>query len=403
LQSLYDEPSLLSLSSQKSAKYTPKVWENLTRWLHTKKDYAPEYLSEPEPRAAIEETARILSSPIRGDGRRAVKQVVPAELTAALENNIFHFSGFKTHHELVEASKLLKDENGNFKPFNRFLKDVATIDNTYNRNYLNAEYNFAQASTQMAVKWKEWEEDGDRYDLQYRTAGDDRVREEHAGLNNTTLPPSDPFWRSYLPPNGWNCRCDVDQVRKGKYPQSDSEKSIAKGNAMTDTIKKKIFRFNPGAQEKVFPPKHPYYKAPETVQDVLKKIVEKTAAAVEREKYLKEMEVLLDKKVVKDIKGGSINVGFTRKGNKHLYSDAVGRAKGMDKNDVKKLDVLLDESTFKKSAELSKKRKDGITKFYYFKDKDNKLYYNVAEIPKEYKNGKTKLKRFLYSVTNKIK
>jgi SPP1 gp7 family putative phage head morphogenesis protein len=257
--------------SSGGTNYSPNVWEALTQWLHSKKDYKPEYLAEPEPRAAIEETYRILSASLKDI---SVKQEVPAELTLALENNIFHFSGFKTHHELVEASQLLNDGNGNFKPFNQFLKDVAKIDNTYNRNYLNAEYNFAQTSSQMAVKWKEWEADGDDYDLQYRTAGDDRVREEHAALNGTTLPPSDPFWKSYLPPNGWNCRCTTVQVRKGKYPQSDSEKAMARGDAMTDTPKKKIFRFNPGAQEKIFPPKHPYYKAPEIVDTVITKIIQ---------------------------------------------------------------------------------------------------------------------------------
>ena len=154
---------------------------------------------------------------------------------------------------------MLKGDDGNFKPFQQFLKDVETINKVYNRNYLQAEYNFATASTQMAVKWKEWEQDGDRYDLQYRTAGDSRVREEHAALDGITLPPSDPFWNSYLPPNGWNCRCTAVQVRQGKYPRSDSAAAMAAGANCTDTPKKQIFRFNPGKQEKIFPPKHPYF------------------------------------------------------------------------------------------------------------------------------------------------
>ena len=154
---------------------------------------------------------------------------------------------------------MLKGDDGNFKPFQQFLKDVETINKVYNRNYLQAEYNFATASTQMAVKWKEWEQEGDRYDLQYRTAGDSRVREEHAALDGITLPPSDPFWDSYLPPNGWNCRCTAVQVRQGKYPRSDSAAAMAAGANCTDTPKKQIFRFNPGKQEKIFPPKHPYF------------------------------------------------------------------------------------------------------------------------------------------------
>ena len=268
MQNLY-ETKTLALTASNSLKFSTKIWKTLTKWLHAKKEYKPEYLSEPEVKDAIGETHRILSEPLNN---LSIAQEIPAELTAVLDNNIFYFSGFKTHHSLVEASQLLKDEDGNFKPFNRFLKDIATIDNTYNGNYLQAEYNFAEASAQMAVKWQEWKEDGDQYDLQYRTAGDSRVRDEHAALNGTTLPPSDPFWKQYLPPNGWNCRCDVDRVRKGKYPKSNSERAIARGDAMTAPLKKQIFRFNPGAQEKIFPPKHPYYKAPEAVKQTLDKI-----------------------------------------------------------------------------------------------------------------------------------
>lgn len=244
------------MKSGDTPEFSPSVWQRLVKWLHGRKEYNPKQLTDPEPRAAIEETRRILSEPLRN---MSVTQEIPAELTAALEENIFWFSGFKTHHELVEASRMLKGEDGNFKPFQQFVKDVETLNKTYNQNYLRAEYNFATASSQMAVKWKEWEEDGDRYDLQYRTAGDDRVREEHAALDGTTLPPSDPFWDHYLPPNGWNCRCTAVQVRKGKYPQSNSEEAIARGQACTAKPKQQIFRFNPGKQEKIYPPKHPYF------------------------------------------------------------------------------------------------------------------------------------------------
>lgn len=225
-------------------------------YLHKHKGYRPEMLADGPVAALLSATQEALSEPLRN---LSVSQEIPPELTAALDQNIFFFSGFKTHHELMEASRLLKDNNGGFKPFEQYLQDVRAIDNTYNRNYLQAEYNFATASTQMAVKWKEWEKDGDRYDLQYRTAGDDRVREEHAALDGTTLPPSDPFWNHYLPPNGWNCRCTTVQVRKGKYPRSNSKEAVARGQACTAKPKQQIFRFNPGKQEKIFPPKHPYF------------------------------------------------------------------------------------------------------------------------------------------------
>ena len=224
--------------------------------IHRNKGYKPEMLADGPVRELITATCDTLTEPLHNI---VLRQEVPPELTAAIDENTFYFSGFKTHHELVEASRLLKGDDGNFKPFEQFRRDVEVIDSTYNRNYLQAEYNFAAAASQMAVKWKEWEQDGDDYDLQYRTAGDDRVREEHAALDGITLPPSDPFWNSYLPPNGWNCRCTTVQVRKGKYPQSDPEEAAARGAACTARPKQQIFRFNPGKQQKIFPPKHPYF------------------------------------------------------------------------------------------------------------------------------------------------
>jgi SPP1 gp7 family putative phage head morphogenesis protein len=43
----------------------------------------------------------------------------------------------------------------------------------------------------------------------YVTAGDDRVRETHAELDGVTLPKDHPFWQTFWPPNGYNCRCQV--------------------------------------------------------------------------------------------------------------------------------------------------------------------------------------------------
>ena len=175
-----------------------------------------------------------------------------------LERSDYIFSGMKAFHELNEAFPSLLDENGNRKPFERFLNDVQKIDRTYNRNYLRAEYNFVQASAQMAAKWESFMQDGDRYNLQYRTAGDDKVRPEHAALNGVTLPITDPFWEEYYPPNGWNCRCTVIQVRKSKYPVTPHDEAMALGEEATGKDTKGIFRFNAGLEQKSVPDYNPY-------------------------------------------------------------------------------------------------------------------------------------------------
>ena len=175
-----------------------------------------------------------------------------------LQRSNYIFSGIKTFHELNEAFPSLIDDNGNRKPFEQFLNDVQKIDTTYNRNYLRAEYNFCHASATMAAKWEQFMQDGDRYNLQYRTQRDDRVRPEHAALDRVTLPITDPFWEEYYPPNGWNCRCTVVQVRKAKYPETPHEQAMELGAEATGKDTKGIFHFNPGIEQKTFPDYNPY-------------------------------------------------------------------------------------------------------------------------------------------------
>lgn len=205
-------------------------------------------LSTPEARKMIDETLRILKTGI--DSGLPVD--VPEVLRYALENNAFIFSGFKAFHTLREVGLSLLTDKGEIKPFETFRHDVETVNKRYNHNYLYAEYNHAVGSSLMAARWHQIEADGDRYDLQYRTAQDDRVREDHAILHGTTLPPSDPFWCKYMPPNGWNCRCVAVQVRKGKYPLSDPALSMQKGDNCTEAAKQQIFRFNPGKELQLF-------------------------------------------------------------------------------------------------------------------------------------------------------
>lgn len=175
-----------------------------------------------------------------------------------LTRSNYIFSGIKTFHELNEAFPSMLDENGNKKPFERFLNDVRKINDTYNANYLHAEYNFVQASATMAAKWEQFSEDGDRYNLQYRTAKDDKVRPEHAALDGVTLPMSDSFWETYYPPNGWNCRCTVVQVRKQKYPATEHAEAMSRGEEAMNGERYNIFRFNSGKQGKTMPDYNPY-------------------------------------------------------------------------------------------------------------------------------------------------
>lgn len=149
-------------------------------------------------------------------------------------------------------------DDGQIKPFNRFLNEVQRIHLSYNVNYLRTEYNLAQASSLMAARWKQFEQDGDRYLLQYCTVGDKRVRRSHRMLHNITLPITSRFWNEYFPPNNWNCRCTVVQVRKGKYPESNEQEAMKLGMEATAGKYREMFLFNPGKSMTCFPAYNAY-------------------------------------------------------------------------------------------------------------------------------------------------
>ena len=253
---LGDGPQTLSLSKEREEeirKQLSELFDGMMRTLYSLEgsQFRIEVLAEPKIQKFIDAHAGVLDSTFK-------KVEMSDAMRKRLQRSDYIFSGMKTFHELNEAFPSLLDENGERKTFEAFLNDVRKIDKTYNSNYLRAEYNFVQSSAEMAAKWERFSEDGDRYNLQYRTAGDGKVRPEHAALNGVTLPPSDPFWEEYYPPNGWNCRCTVVQVRRSKYPTTPHDEAMALGEEALQRDTKGIFHFNPGKEDKTVPDYNPY-------------------------------------------------------------------------------------------------------------------------------------------------
>ena len=194
----------------------------------------------------------------------AIELVQSNVLKSYLDRDAFIFSGLKTHTQLAQARSLLKDDKGNIRPYYQFEQEITKLNNTYNKLYLEAEYEFAVQSAQSADQWSNLNNDTNRYWLQYRTAQDERVRESHQILNGITLPKDDPFWDKYYPPNGWRCRCVAVEVLARNNTLSDSTEAQKKGEQATTAIGKngknklEMFRFNSGKQQKLFPPKNSY-------------------------------------------------------------------------------------------------------------------------------------------------
>lgn len=227
--------------------------------LYSRKSYKPDDLMNvPEFREVVEKTTDVFSS--------AIPHQTPKEMKAYLEKDAFIFSGLKTHTQLTEARSYLKDDNGNILPYHLFEQKILRLNERYNQHYLEAEYQFAVHSAQSAANWANLQEDTSRYWLEYRTAGDERVRAQHQALNGICLPKDDDFWTEYYPPNGWRCRCVAVEVLAREKSLFDSKKAKDLGEKATTHIapngknKLQMFRFNPGKEQKIFPPNNAYHK-----------------------------------------------------------------------------------------------------------------------------------------------
>jgi hypothetical protein len=253
------EQKNLNLSLENKFKDLLSTGEKAFKRLHQKGSYKTDDLqNEKAYKELIAQTREIFDFAIQNND-------IPEAMKRSLENDVYLFSGLKAHAQLFEASRLLLDDNGAIKSYNSFKTDFNRINKGYNQTYLNTEYDYAVGAAQMAGKWAGFSE-GEDYNLQYRTAGDNHVRDLHAKLNRITLPMSDPFWDLYYAPNDWGCRCNVAQVLKDKYELSNSTDAMAAGEKATTKLGKngenklEIFRFNPGKQQVIFPPDHPYKK-----------------------------------------------------------------------------------------------------------------------------------------------
>ena len=64
---------------------------------------------------------------------------------------------------------------------------------------------------------------------------------------------SDKFWKTYYPPNGWNCKCTVVQVLKDRHKATDPEEAMSRGAEALAKDKKGMFNFNSGIERRTFP------------------------------------------------------------------------------------------------------------------------------------------------------
>ena len=170
-----------------------------------------------------------------------------------LTQNVFSFSAAKNYQELRTITSALRDEEGHLRNFPDFRDQVSAINTKFNRAWLQTEYDTCIATATQSARWQQFQDQKNLFPyLRYQTAGDENVRDEHRALDGVTKRIDDPFWRTYYPPNGWNCRCEAIQVPEDEVQETPD------GTYHTPFVPE-LFRTNSGQTGLIFPKGHPYY------------------------------------------------------------------------------------------------------------------------------------------------
>lgn len=191
-------------------------------------------------------------------------------LLTKLNDNLNRFSAAKTFQNIKDSVAFRLDE-GRLRPFPEFRQDAKKIFDTYNENWLKTEFETVVANAQAADQWIDIQKDKKTLPiLQYQTAGDERVRPQHAAWDGIVKPVDDPFWDTRTPPTDWQCRCVLIQLEEGEEEITnlgdhlEKVKKETKGEITSLDNDSELFSNNPGKTTFIFKDKgrspHPYFK-----------------------------------------------------------------------------------------------------------------------------------------------
>lgn len=214
--------------------------------------------------AILESVGALLESNVSdsfGKGFADVDFSTPdAEMLTRLTRNVWQFSAAKNYQQMRDMTLALTDADGKLRTFTEFKKAATAINDRYNNVWLNTEYVSAIGGATMAARWAEFKQNADIMPyLQYSTVGDARVRDEHTRLNGVIRKIDDNFWKTHFPPNGWRCRCGVDQLPGSTAVETQN---------LPDVPVAPLFKTNLAQNGLVFPAGHPYYNG--VPKDVLR-------------------------------------------------------------------------------------------------------------------------------------
>ena len=199
-----------------------------------------------------------------------------------LKHNVAVFSAFKVHRFQNDIAGKLIDEDGNLKPFNRFLNDVKTITSHQCKRWLQTEYDTAVIRAHQAADWKQFEAEADILpNLEWIKSTSINAGADHQIYWGLVLPINHKFWDEHRPGDRWNCKCSLRSTNK------PASKDIPDGSVSVFDKAAEGLDCNPGTTAEVFSDSHPYIK---NAHKDAKEAVKKFIAAINIDKLVNSLK-----------------------------------------------------------------------------------------------------------------
>jgi SPP1 gp7 family putative phage head morphogenesis protein len=156
------------------------------------------------------------------------------DLAGPVHAKVFTFAGGASVSLIGDIQKSLVGALENGTTLSQFRKDWDAAVQKHGWTYKGKRgwrtaliFNNAMRQAHMAGRWEQLQANKDRRPfVQYRTAGDARVRPLHRQWNGLVFRLDDPVLQKIYPPNGLNCRCTVRA-----YSQADLDNNGLKPEA----------------------------------------------------------------------------------------------------------------------------------------------------------------------------
>lgn len=176
------------------------------------------------------------------------------DLAGPVHGKVFAVAGAASTDLVADIQQSLVDALKNGTTITQFRKDFDAAVQKHGWSYRGKRgwrtsviFDTNMRTAHMAGRWQQLQAGkAKRPFLQYRTAGDARVRPQHRMWNGLIFPIDDAFWQTHYPPNGWGCRCTVraysqadlddNQLQVSKPYQVKTRNVVTRDGEVTDQV-----------------------------------------------------------------------------------------------------------------------------------------------------------------------